>query len=167
MEEFIKISSPIILKSTIESIKFLVSNNELEILFEKGLYDNTWDDFIEGIYFDVANEKFKILTCETYHGSGGEWKTLEIKQENLNTVFKCEWKYILQNYESKVFILSCLLGPTGLYEINYPMNQKEVKLYFETGEVFLDKIYKEINFSSPNNIKRKVRIEKEKAGNTR
>ena len=163
LEEFIRISNPSSLKSTIDSIKLRISNNELEILYEKGLYENTWDDFIEGIYYDYAKSRIKKLTFETYHGPRGEWKTLEITQEELNAAFKIDWKYSLKNYEAKVFILSCLLGTIGLYEIHYPMNQNEVKQYFKNGEIFLDKLYKEINLNSPTNINRKIEIKKRKS----
>lgn len=163
MEESRHISSIDSLKSIIAFIKLRVSNNEFEVLYEKGLNDNTLDNFVEGIYYDYSKSRIRKLSFKINPDSMGEWKTIKITSNELNTVLKADWKYSLKNYSSKFFIFSCLLGTTALYEIHYPMNQNEVEKYLKNGEIFLDKLYTEINMKSPMNVKRKIEIQQSKS----
>jgi len=158
MENEIKLSSPESLKRIIEEIKTDVANNKLEVLFERGILENGWSDIIDCCYYDYRIKRFKELICETYHGSGGRYSTMEIKRSELSIVFKKEWEYILYNYKAKIFILSSLKGGVGLYEVYYPLNINQVKKYFEIGQNYLEELNRNIQISDEVISKRYVQI---------
>ena len=158
MENEIKISNPQTLKKVINRINSEVENNKLEVLFERGILENGWLDIIDCCYYDYEQKKFKELICETYHGSGGWFRTLEFEKSELNEIFRKDWEYILYNYKSKIILLSTLKGGVGSYEVNYPLNKEEVKYYFEDGQQAIEEINRKIQRNDKTVSNRYVKI---------
>ncbi len=73
LKDYIRIKSPQILDECEQRATRFISSGIL--LLEK---DNSWSsDYIEKIFACKHCGRRYILCAETYHGSGGEWKSLE------------------------------------------------------------------------------------------
>ena len=158
MIDEIKITSPQSLKKMIAQIQTDLSRNNLEVLFESGIFENGWSDIIDCCYYDYRIKRFKELICETYHGAGGRYCTVEIIKSELSIVFKKEWEFILYNYKAKIFILSSLKGGVGLYEVYYPLNIDQVKEYFKIGQNYLEELNRKIQINDKDLSKRYVQM---------
>ena len=156
--ESIRIGSPYKLKDILKQLDEHLSKGELIKLFQKGITEAYYDDFVEGYYLNPLNGLIFRLTCETYHGSRGYFEKKEICIKDLSAIVKENWKYTFYNWKSRILILSCVGGSVGIYEVEYPLDIYEVENYFMQGATFLDQLYEKIRSYQPNN-KRIIKIE--------
>ena len=134
-----KITARYQFESIIESLKIAVTKGELIKLFERGIFPDYWDDFVEGFYLN--NGEIFHLTCETYHGSGGEWKKINLDRDDFNSVYQKDNLYSLLNWESRIFMFSCQSTTKSFGEIYYPLSVAEVEKYFNSGVEYLNELF--------------------------
>lgn len=138
LTDHVKITNPTQLKAILESINHEIEKGNLETLYQRGVFDDVWDDFVEGIYFNTLDKRIYRLTCETHHGSGGEWTELVVNWDELAVVYEELQRYTFWNWQSKLFVLSSFRKKDG---ISYFFNAQEVSDYFNQGAEYLNSLY--------------------------